>query len=191
MPPTTPADSNGTFSIAIAGTPSKFGVANHDAGTGIWYQQNAAAGTHTITPENLSATQHYTLLEISGAPTSGALDKVVDAKTDNTSHQTQVTGTTAETAQPGELVVIGVGIGATNGISNINLVDPPAGFTTLYKMNNSASDLATLHAYKFIIGAGPQSATFDWVDSETEQASHADLATFLVSSDSLPGQTMQ
>src|SRR5258708_16177847 len=66
----TPTDSNGTFSVARADAPSV--IASQDAGVGIFYQENVASGTHTVTTQANSA-HNTTLAEFSGIATSRSL----------------------------------------------------------------------------------------------------------------------
>lgn len=177
LAPATPADSNGTFAVAKAGTPAFFTGAPDDVGTAIWVEQNAAAGTHTVTPE-VESGHKGTLVEFSGLLTSGVFDIATDAKTSDGTQTSQVTGTTGTTTQADELVIISLCLAASGGLANVALTDPVAGFTTLQISQNDASDIAMMHAFKVISATGTQSATFNWVDTEAAQASHAAIATF-------------
>ena len=173
----TPTDSNGTLSIASADVPATFtGGAVDDIGVGIWVEGNAAAGTHTVTPQALSS--HFgTLAEYSGL-TASPFDVAKSAVTNNGSQTSQVTGTTAATAQAQELVVIGLCLAAASGVTNVGLTDPVSGFTTLQVQLNDSTGLAGMHAFKIISATGTQSATFNWTDSEANQGSHGAIATF-------------
>ncbi len=176
----TPTDSNGTFSIASADTPSTFtSGTTDDCGIGIWYQANVAGGTHTVTPEALNGFD-ATLLEISGLVVPGLFDVAKSAVTNNGSQTSQVTGTTAVTAQAEVLVIIGLALAAAGGVANVGLTNPVSGFTILHINQNDSTGIACLHAYKFISAIGAQSATFNWTDSEANQASHGAVAVFRV-----------
>lgn len=169
-----PTDTQGTWSVAASGVP---GVANStDCGTGIFYQGNVASGTHTVTPQSTFDRVH-TLAEFSGL-TSAPFDVGATAKTDNSSFTSQVTGTTATTGQADELVVISLGLACSVGVNDVGFTDPVSGFTTLQKVTNDASDVATMHAYKTINAIGNQSATFNWTDNESGQFAGAAIATF-------------
>lgn len=173
----TPADSNGTFTVARAGTPAFFTGGPDDIGTAIWVEQNAAAGTHTVTPE-VETGHKGTLVEFSGLLTSGVFDVANDAKTSDSTQTSQVTGTTGATAQADELVIISLCLAASAGLANVALTDPVSGFTTLQVSQNDATDIAMMHAFKVISAIGTQAATFNWVDTEAAQGSHAAIATF-------------
>lgn len=173
-----PTDTNGTFTGGIAGTGATWLSGAQVAITGIFYQQNAASGTHTLTFE-ANGSNEKTLSEFSGMATSGLLDVNTSAVTNNTDHTSQVTGTTGTTAKPNELVVIAHALCAPGGVADISYTDPVSGFTTLYKIPNDLSDVATFHAYKIISAIGTQSATFNWVSHEADMGGHAAIATFL------------
>lgn len=174
----TPTDSNGTFTIGRAGIPANFvSGGNNDCGIGIWYQENALAGTHTVTPEALTS-HEGTLLEFSGLITSSSLDQVNDAKTNDSTQTSQVTGTTPATTVADELVLIGLCLGAAAGVADVGFTDPVAGFTTLFKRVIDSSGLAFMHSYKIISATGTQAATFNWTDNEAHQGSHGAIATF-------------
>ncbi len=175
---TTPTDSNGTVAIALAATPSNLGAIG-DIGTSIFYVKNANSGSHTITPQANGA-YNTTVLEFSGLDTAAPFDVSTSALTSNANQTSQVTGTTATTAQASELVVIGLGLGAQIGTADVGFTDPVSGFTTARKVSNDLSDLATFHAYKTVSSTGTQTATFNWTDPDTGggNASHAAIATF-------------
>lgn len=176
-----PTDTNGTWSVARADVPALFtGGTSDDIGTSIFYVQNAASGTHTVTPE-ANTKIHCTLTEYSGVVTAGSLDTSASGKTENTTHTSRTTGTTATTSQADELVVIGHGMVAGTGASNVGYTDPVSGFTTLQKVVDDATDVATFHAFKIISSTGTQSATFDWTASESTMSSQAVIATFKAS----------
>jgi len=172
---TAPTDTNGTFSTSSAGTPATFG--GHDVGIGLFHQYNVASGTHTVTP-NATSDWNATLIEVSGLVTASALDVTTNAKTDSSAHTSQVTGTTASTAQSSELVIIGCTLGASTGASDVGWTDPVSGFTTLFKVSDDSIDVATFHAYKTISSIGTQSATFNWTNNDASNASHAAIATY-------------
>src|SRR5258708_39794694 len=76
----TPTDSNGTFAISSADTTIVLG--GDFIGAAIWHEQNAAAGTHTVTPAS-GLTFNCTLSEFSGLATSGLFDVAKSAGTSN------------------------------------------------------------------------------------------------------------
>ena len=172
----TPTDSGGTFTGGIGGAAALLHTSLWDVGIGIFYQANAASGTHTVTYEASTVKQH-TLTEFSGMATSGLLDVSATAKTNNGTVTSQATGTTGATAQNDELIIIGIAIAHDGGAANIGFTNPVSGFTTLKIISNTSADVGTLHAYKIVSASGTQSATFNWTDSEIG-GEHAAIAAF-------------
>jgi hypothetical protein len=173
----TPTDSNGTVAVATAPTPAT-ASAPHDLGVAIFYVTNAASGTHTFTLASLSES-HATLVEFNPMALS-SFDVATNAKTDASSSGTsQVTGTTASTAQASELVVIACTYGnQSGGVSDIGWTDPVSGFTTLQKVSDSATQLPTFHAWKEVSSIGTQAATFNWTTGSSSGYMQAAIATF-------------
>jgi hypothetical protein len=171
-----PTDTQGTWLTGSSGTPGAY-LALQRAGAGIFYQPAVASGTHTVTPETNGA-HNATFCEWSGVATSSPLDASADAKTDSFAGTSQVTGTTGATAQDDELVLIALGLACNSGTTDVVFTDPVSGHTTLQKVVNDVSDIATFHAYKIISATGAQSATFNWTDTEIQQYCGAAIATF-------------
>jgi hypothetical protein len=176
---TIPTDTQGTWSVASSGVHGLAAVPSIDggAGAGIFYQANAVAGTHVVTPQ-ANTSHNATLCEWSGVDTGSPLDRSANAKTDSFAGTSQVTGTTAATVQQDELVLIALGLGASPGVSNAGLTDPVSGYTTQQKVVNTLSDVGAFHAYKIVSAISAQSATFNWTDTEANQYSAAAIATF-------------
>ena len=84
-----PTDTQGTWSVAQAGVPGIEVPLGYDCGSGIFYQANVAAGTHTVTPQSTFA-HNATLAEWSGVATSTPFDVGANAKTNNSSFTSQV-----------------------------------------------------------------------------------------------------
>jgi hypothetical protein len=172
-----PTDSQGTWSTASAGVP---GIASGlDSAGSIFYQANVAAGTHTVTPQ-ANNSKNCTLVEWSGATTT-PLDGSANAATNSFSGTSQVTGTTATTAQADELSLTALGLAAAGGAADVGFTDPVSGYTTLQKQSNDLTDIAAFHAYKILVATGTQSATFNWTDTEAAQFCGAAIATFKAS----------
>ena len=172
----TPTDTGGTFTGGIGGACALLFASAWDVGIGIFYQANAASGTHTVTYEASTVRQH-TLAEFSGMKASGILDVSATAKTDNGTVTSQSTGTTGATAQADELIIIGIGVAHDTGAANIGFTNPVSGFTTLHIISDTSSNIGTMHAYKIVSAVGAQSATFNWTDSEIG-GEHAAIAAF-------------
>jgi len=175
-----PTDSNGTFLAAVNAVPATNSGA--DIGVGIFYQQNVASGTHTVTPQ-ANDDHHSTLIEFSGLVTSGMFvaGSKNSANVNDSSETSQVTGTTATAAAIGDLMVIAFCCGNFGtGTTNMGLTDPISGFTTAYVMQNNKSDLAAMQCYGTAAAATTQSATFNWTDNGGgNECIQAAIATFV------------
>lgn len=174
----TPTDTNGTFTASAGDVnplPAVFG--GGDSGIGTWIEENTASGTHTVTPEADSII-HCTLCEWSGLATSSSLDVAKSASTIGSNQTSQVTGTTATTAQAAELALITLNTGAAIGVANIGLTDPVTNYTTLQVLNDTNTDIAVMHNFRVLSATGTQAATYNWTDTENNQVSIANIATF-------------
>ena len=173
---TVPTDSAGTFLTQdrLAAALSTQGVL-----CSVFYEPNAAAGTHTATPQNFGAgSQQRCFTEFAGIATVAPLDVKNSAKTENTNHTSQATGTTGTTAQARELVVIACTLAGTPGSTAVGWTDPVSGFTTLMKASNDSTDIAGFHAFQVIAAIGTQAATFNWTDASASQTSQALIGTY-------------
>lgn len=173
----TPTDTQGTWSVGVTSVPALFNSGTDDVGSSIFYQANVASGTHTVTPQ-VQTSKHRTLTEWASVLTTSPFDVAATAKIESTNHTSQATGTTGTTAQANEMVLIGLAFGALTGTTNVGFTDPVSGFTTLQTVSNSASDLATFHAWQTISATGTQSATFNWTAGEAGESTQACIATF-------------
>jgi hypothetical protein len=154
-----------------------FAFSGGDIGVGIFHEQNAAAGTHTVTPQ-ANTSHNSTLAEFSGLVVSGLFDVAKSAGSLVANHTSQVTGTTATTAQASELVVIALCVGAGSGANPMNIVDPVSGFTTLQLVDNDATSVGTHHSFEVIAATGTQSANESWTATEATITSMGCIATF-------------
>lgn len=177
---TTPSDSNGTFTAARNDVPVVFNTSD-DVGATIWFQPNAAAGTHTVTPQ-ANVSHHHSLMEFSGMATSGLLDATVAAQKNNAGNQSsQATGTTGATVQASELSLIAFSI-ASGGGSAIVQTDPIPNYLTVSIGNDTVNDFGFVHAYQILSAIGTQSATDNWTNQATPEASIGSIATFKAAS---------
>jgi len=172
-----PTDTNGTFVGSIAGTGALCIGSIRASIVGVFYAVNAASGTHTLTFE-ANPSSNQTLSEFSGMATASVLDVSATAKTENSDITSQVTGTTGTTAQNDELIIIALSLAAPDGSADVTFTDPVSGFTTLQKVPNDLTDIATFHAYKIVAATGTQAATFNWTAHETNMGAHAAIAAF-------------
>jgi len=172
---TTPTDTNGTWSIGLSATMADLG--SQGIGAAIFYCENVNSGTHTVTPQNLNS-KHRTLTEWSGILTASSKDQSTSAKTENTNHQSQATGTTGTTAQDAELSLICHCLGASPGSANIGYTDPVTNYTTIDKTSDDSSSVASFHAYQVLSATGTQTATFNWTDTSASQSGQGCIVTF-------------
>ena len=172
-----PTDTGGTFVGGIAGVGALWFSSTFAVLVGLFYEVNAASGTHTVTFE-ANALDNKTLSEFSGMATASVLDVSQAALTSNSDITSQVTGTTGTTAQADELIIIALAAAAPSGANPMGLTNPVSGFTTLQIWDNSLSGLPTFHAYKIVSATGTQSATFNWTAHETNMGAHAAIAAF-------------
>ena len=172
-----PTDTGGTFVGGIAGVGALWFSSTFAVLVGLFYEVNAASGTHTVTFE-ANALDNKTLSEFSGMATASVLDVSQAALTSNSDITSQVTGTTGTTAQADELIIIALSAAAPSGTNPMGLTNPVSGFTTLQIWDNSLSGLPTFHAYKIVSATGTQSATFNWTAHEAQMGAHAAIAAF-------------
>jgi hypothetical protein len=175
-----PTDTQGTWSTAIAPTLVGIDASINWCGVGIFYQENVAAGTHTLTPASATGngSKWMSLLEVSGLTTS-SVDKTNSGSTANTSHTSRTTQSTGVLTQADEISFIAHAMGASIGVSDCGYTDPVTGYTTVKKVVNSLSDIATFHAYKIVSATTALNETFNWTASETNMGSQAAIATFM------------
>ena len=172
----TPTDSAGTYSVGLAPAGVLFSI-NNTTGTGCFYMENISAGTHVTTPEAVSS-RNRTMTEWSGVATASSKDVTASHNTADTNHQSENTGTTSATAQADELSLICLSLAASTGSANVGFTDPVSNYTTLQKVSNDLSDIATFHAYRVLSATGTQSATFNWTDTDPDQSSQGQIVTF-------------
>jgi hypothetical protein len=110
--------------------------------------------------------------------TTGLFDVEANAKTENSAHTSQVTGTTATTAQADELVCIAHALRAATGAADVGYTNPVSGFTTHQITSNDATNVTTFHATQVVSSIGTQTATFNWTASESGMSGQACIATF-------------
>lgn len=179
LPPSTPSDTNGTLLIAALPNALAPVTSGDSIGVGIWYERNAAAGTHTVTVTltGSSVSAHGTLIEWVGG--DGTADQQANDGAVN-SNQSRTSGTTPPQAQSADLALACVVVGSTTGQANAAVTDPPAGFVSLYAQQNTATDIGTEFARAFLASNAAASASWSWTDASTV-ASMGAIATFLQS----------
>lgn len=172
----TPTDSNGTFSVAIA--PTALNLSLDSFASAIYYEANAAAGTHTATVTlHGSPVGHVTFIEWSGAATSSVLDKTASNGSISTT-QNRASGTTAALTASNDLALVALAVASGAGQTNAAISDPPSGYTSLYAQQDTAVDVGVEFAYQLLSSSAAQSTTWTWTDSTTA-GSMGVIATFL------------
>jgi hypothetical protein len=177
-PPGTPTDTNGTMLPAIVPVAINTLAGSTDSGgVAIWYEKGAASGTHTvvITIPNCTVA-HGTLTEFSGG--DGTLDMVASTMAHSNANFS-TSGMTSPLAQTNDLAVAAVFFGAGTGQANAQISDPPTGYISLFVMENSATDLPTEFAYRFLANGDPQMVLWSWIDNTTCGSAGA-IATFML-----------
>jgi len=171
-----PTDTNGVFVASKADVPVLVGSIG-EVGVGTYHQQNAAAGTHTVTPEGNTA--HETALaEFSGMATSGILDQVVGNERRDAVGTNLASGNTPATTQADELAISAFVWGTSGaGTNPIGIVDPIANYTTLHITQDGISGLPVHHSYRILAAIGAQSVTENWTDNEVA-SEKISIATF-------------
>lgn len=177
-----PTDTNGTFVVGRADTPQV--LSSQDCGASGFYQKNCAAGTHTVTPE-ANGGLNGTLTEWSGVDTVSPLIAGNSGKNTGTG-TSQATGASAS-ASSGDLALIQHGMAATiTGNANVGYTDPVANYTTLQKVLDDASNVATFHLFRVLSAGGTENATFNWTYSQLEQFWQASIFVLKAASTSAP-----
>jgi hypothetical protein len=171
-----PADSGGTFVASSNDSPAI--LAGQDIGASIFHEQNAAAGTHTVTPQ-ANTIHNCSVTEFSGLLTSGILDAASHNSSIVGGQISQDTGTTQITSQADELEVIAFAILQSIGGNPIGLTDPVAGTTTLKIDQNTTTDIGDQQAFRVLYSAGAKSETFNWTTNDGTAGSYGCIATFL------------
>lgn len=172
----TPTDSNGTFIASSSDSPAV--NASQDIGASIFHEENAAAGTHTVTPQ-ANTIHNCSVTEFSGLLTSGILDAANHDTNIAGSQTSQGTGTTQTTVQADELEIIALAILQSMGGNPIGLTDPVAGTTTLKIDQNTVTDLGDQQSFKVLYSIGAKSETFNWTTTDSFTGSYGCIATFL------------
>lgn len=180
-----PADTNGTFlgtgAAGVAG-PAGVTVGGTDLmGTQIYFERNAAAGTHVVTQtiNGSGPTAHASLEEHSGVDTSAAVFATTQTASSGglSATQSRVSGTPAASAGAGDLVIANVAVAAGTGVANAGISNPPTGYTPVLVANDTAIDIATEFCYQAAAGGAAPNTLWAWTDPSTV-ASQGGVAVF-------------
>jgi hypothetical protein len=173
--PSTPTDTNGTFSAPAGSVPAAVTDGANVGGAASWYQKNVAAGTHTL--GGLEANHNSTLAEWTNTDTTAPLDASNHNESTVNAHTSQTTNSTGALAQANELILITLCLVSNGGNVNVGLTDPVTGYSTLKVVQNDFSDIATMHAYRTVTSTTALNETFSWTDNETSELSQAVIMT--------------
>ena len=185
--PTTPTDSNGTLSVAIAPTCASAGVSFSCVGAAIYYVPNANAGSHTITftPASGAVYGHMTIDEWSGL---GSFDKSSSSTNNSAASSTSgSSGTTATLTNANEIVFVATALASNTGLANAGISDPPTGYASLYADQDTAVNVGTEIAWKSVSSTAAVSATWSWTADSSQFTSQGVIATFV---DNSPGGSL-
>lgn len=159
-------------------------------GEGIWYIQNAAGGSCTVTVNigGTSPTAHAVLSEWPGMATSSVfVTNQQGSSGSNSTTQSRVSGTPVNSTGIGDLILAGVCIASSTGVTNAAITDPPAGFTSQLYAGNTSTDVASEFAYKIATAASAPSTSWAWTDPST--VSSFGIIAFFKSNGVLPPST--
>jgi hypothetical protein len=141
-----------------------FASGGYSTGVGLYWQ--IAAGGSASAAINASGSGAWAInaliAEFSGYQTSSPQDSAVTAFTGSAGPVTSGTITSGVPAQSAELIIVVYAGPQINSNSNIGLVDPISGFTTLDIQQNNQNHAVGITAYKEITGGGAQSAPETW-----------------------------
>lgn len=169
-PPTAPTDTNGVSPLTVGDVPNfltGFGGGGLDsAGSSIWHKFNAEAGSHTVGISIAfgGGDCQFTLLEVSDMNAGlewAQADGLVNGD------QTRSSGTTGNVSQTNAVAIVAITIGASTGVSNANITNPPAGYVSLAYNGNTASQVGAEHAYDAGLSPGTQGVVWTWTDATT------------------------
>lgn len=171
--PTIDATSTGWILAAQGGPIVAVGNSGWITGASIYCLPNAGAGSNSLKLNMANSTRLNSLMfEVSGAATSGVVDKT---NTNTATGVTTNTVTTAATTWATEIVVAVNAVDFVLGNANIGMTDPPTGYTSLAVGQDTNTYAGFEMAYKIISSTGTQSASWTWATSGEAAAA---IATF-------------
>lgn len=164
-----PTDTNGTWASGVL--PSEF------IPVGTAHLNNAAAGTHTVTfalQSGSMSSYHFTLCEWSGFASNVMVVDVSNTGSASTAQALSLGSVSPSSSN--EIVLAAIGVGASPGVTNVSITDPPTGFTSLQVGNNDQTDIAFEHSYKISSGTASLTPSWSWTDSSTTASAAAIVA---------------
>lgn len=134
----------------------------------------AASNTATVTSSSGASDTYFNgnLLEFSGTLSAAALD--VTANSPHGAAGTTCTPTTGSTAQADELVVACISVSSST--ANVNVNDPPSGYTSIGVNQDSNATIGYQASYKIVSAIAAQSAT--WTFNATTVGDVGVIATY-------------
>lgn len=165
-----PVDNNGQFLAAVDQVPAHTG--NNDGPpvlAQIFYELDAAAGTHVITPPDVGANYGDGTLYVV---------QVRGVKTMVATGQTRVTGSAipsvavslSSNIKAGDFVVAIGGYDNVAQFPNAGITDPPEGWQSLGVQNDSSFNVPSEACARIAPEAGNQAVTWTWVDTGADVA---------------------
>lgn len=165
----TPTDTNGTFVVAATPAPTFMVIQGiGSVGTAVWYEANAAAGTHAVTQTNSAGPSyelHLTLLEVSNLGATPAIVAAANSYANPGGPAVQIFPSGVINMNP--LFIVGaVAVASSTGVANAGMTTP-VGFTNVNSGSNTLSDIAYEHGYQVPSVGGPFQAQWSWSDATT------------------------
>lgn len=143
-------------------------------GTSIFYLANAGAGSNSLKLNWASTARMRTIMcEVSGAATSGVVDKT---STNTSTSATTLSTTTAATTWATEISFAACSASAFTGNSAIGLTDPPTGYISIAVNQDTNTYAATECAYLIVSATGTQTASWSFSAGAAEMT--VAIATF-------------
>lgn len=173
-PTAAPTDSRGPLAVAVNQAPL---YSHPPVAAQIYYQLNAAPGSHTITPPNLAYGGDGTFYVIQVRGLTGSFVGAAHNHADGTA-LTSISTQLATAASVGDFVVaIGgeddqVAFGPNAGMSA-----PPSGWQLIGVQNNASTNVPSAAFSRTVATAGPQPVTWRWNDT-TANVTGAAIAAF-------------
>lgn len=166
--------------FAAAENPAAVAVVGINTGASIFYKANTS-GTVTATMNSLSggASLYSEASLTEWQFTATPLDQNAGPGTSQgASTTTASTPTTGTLAQAAETVIVAISIGASTGLANAGISNPPSGYTSLAVAQDTATGVGAQISYKDAPSTAGQNATWTYTSDSSQVASEQVIATF-------------
>lgn len=174
----TPKDDAGSLSAAVDQSPVYVQVPA--VGAQIFYELNAAAGIHTITPPGLGGGDGdgtFYVLQVRGLAPGVSLVAVGESHKEGTALQS-ATVQLSSNALPGDFVIAVGGEDDEVGAVNAQVTNPPAGWQSIDVNNAGEVNVPSEACYRSVSSTGNQSVKWTWKGDPTANVTTAAMAAF-------------